>query len=256
MGNRLYARIVGNGPRTIVLLHGFGGSHRVWTSVQDALSDNATVIAYDLPGHGASLSWPDAGAAKVAVRAVVEDLSSRGLGKVHLVGHSMGGAVATLIASGEPASVASLTLLAPGGFGPEINGRLIARYAAARSEADVRTALEAMTGFENPVSEEAVRGSFAMRATPGQVEKLVEMGGLISRNGKQGAIPREWLEKLPMPVSVVWGRLDGVLPFYQTDDLPAQFALHRLANAGHMLIEEAPELVMHVVRRQLALEPI
>lgn len=238
-----------------MLLHGFGGSHRVWASIQDALCEHATVIAYDLPGHGASLSWADAGAAKVAVRAVVEDLSSRGLSKVHLVGHSMGGAVATLIASGEPARAVSLTLLAPGGFGPEINGRLLARYAAARSEADIRAALEAMTGFEHPVSEEAVRDSVTLREAPGQVEKLVEMGGMMSRNGKQGAIPREWLEKLSMPVSIIWGKLDGVLPFHQTDDLPAQFAFHRLASAGHMLIEEAPELVVQVIRRQLALDP-
>jgi pyruvate dehydrogenase E2 component (dihydrolipoamide acetyltransferase) len=251
VNHELFARRTGEGRQVIVLLHGFGGSHRVWSAVQDALSDRASVIAYDLPGHGGSLAWPGGGPVKVAVQAVLEDLSRRGLKRVHLVGHSMGGAIATIIASSEPERVASLTLLAPGGFGPEINHRLLARYAAARSEAEIRVALEAMTGFDSQLSEEMVRGSLALREVPGQTEKLIEICGLICRDGRQGVIPREWLAGLTMPAAIVWGRLDGVLPFHQTDGLPPLFALHSVAGAGHMLIDEAPVLVTEVIRRQL-----
>lgn len=251
MHDELFAQLTGEGRQTIVLLHGFGGSHHVWAAVQDALSGTASVIAYDLPGHGGSLAWPGGGPVKVAVQAIVEDLSRRGLQRVHLVGHSMGGAIATIIASGDPDRVASLSLLAPGGFGPEINHRLLARYAAARSEAEMRVALEAMVGFDSQVSEKLVRGAVALREMPGQTEKLIEICGLICRGGRQGTIPREWLDGLTMPVAVVWGGLDGVLPFHQTSDLPAHFALHRVAGAGHMLIDEAPALVMELIRRQL-----
>ena len=45
--------------------------------------------------------------------------------------------------------------------------------------------------------------------------------------------------------------LDPVLPFHQTNDLPPLFALHRLSGIGHMLIEEAPDLVTELIRRQL-----
>ncbi|HWK67224.1 MAG TPA: alpha/beta fold hydrolase [Rhizobiaceae bacterium] len=251
MDHELFARRTGDGPQVVVLLHGFGGSHQVWTAVQDALSDRATVIAYDLPGHAGSLSWPGGGPVKVAVRAILDDLSRRQVQRVHLVGHSMGGAVATIVASSEPERVSSLTLLAPGGFGPEINHRLLARYAAARSEMEMRAALEGMFGFNSPLPEELVRGCHALRELPGQREKLIEIGGLICRDGKQGVIPREWLAGLAMPVAVVWGQLDGVLPAHQTNDLPPRFALHRVDGAGHMLIDEAPELVAEVIRRQL-----
>ena len=114
MSDRLGARVMGNGGRTVVLLHGFGGSHSTWTDIQPALARDATVIAYDLPGHARSLDYPGAGPATVAAKAVAADLTAGGRGRVHLVGHSMGGAVATLIAMRSPERVASLTLLAPG----------------------------------------------------------------------------------------------------------------------------------------------
>lgn len=251
MHHQLFARTAGEGADTVVLLHGFAGSHHGWAAVQDALAGRARVIAYDLPGHGGSLSWPEAGPAKVAVRAILDDLSRRGLDRVHIAGHSMGGAVAALIALAEPRRVASLCLLAPGGFGPEINQRLLLRLAGARSEAEIRDALEAMCGFESQLSEEPVRVAAAGRAVPGQVEKLLEIAGVIARNGRQGVIPREKLAALAMPVAVAWGTLDPVLPFHQSSDLPPLFALHRLAGAGHMLVEEAPDLVAELIRRQL-----
>jgi len=250
LNQQLFAKTTGEGAQTIVLLHGFAGSHHAWAAVQGALAGQATVIAYDLPGHGGSLSWPEAGPAKIAVRAILDDLSRRGLDRVHLAGHSMGGAIATLMALAEPGRIASLTLLAPGGFGPEINQRLLFRYAAARSESDIRAALEAMTGFENQVGVHTVRSYAEVRAAPGQTEKLVEIAGVIARNGKQGVIPRDKLAVLTMPIAVVWGTLDPVLPFHQSNDLPPRFALHRLAGSGHMLVEEAPELVTEVIRRQ------
>ncbi|CAH2404464.1 hypothetical protein MES5069_420048 [Mesorhizobium escarrei] len=43
-----------------------------------------------------------------------------------------------------------------------------------------------------------------------------------------------------MPVMVVWGTDDAVLPFSQAEGLPAHFHLHHLLQAGHMLVEEAP----------------
>lgn len=251
MDHLLFAREAGTGEQTVVLLHGFAGSHHVWGSVQDRLAAQAGVIAYDLPGHGASLSWPDAGPAKIAVKAVLDDLTRRGLDQVHIAGHSMGGAIAALIALAEPGRVASLCLFAPGGFGPEINQRLLLRLAAARSDTEIRDALDAMCGFDNRITDESVRASAETRAVPGQVEKLVEIAGVIARNGRQGEIPRDRLAGLAMPVTVSWGALDPVLPFHQSNDLPPLFGLHRLAGAGHMLVEEAPDLVAELISRQL-----
>lgn len=252
MTQELFAKTTGDGAETIVLLHGFGGSHGVWRDVQGSLSEWATtVIAYDLPGHGGSLDWPDAGPAKIAVRAILADLAERGIARAHLAGHSMGGAIATMMALAEPDRVASLSLFSPGGFGEEINGRLLATYAVARDAGEIRAALEAMSGWSHAISDEAVARLQSMRAAPGQIEKLAGIAKIISKEGRQGVIPRERLAALAMPVSVAWGTLDTVLPYHQSADLPPRFGLHRIPGAGHMLIEEAPELVLELIRRKL-----
>lgn len=246
---RLFARDDGDGATPIVFLHGFGGCHGVWRPVTDALSPGRRTIAYDLPGHGASLDWPDAGPAKIAVRAVSADLDARGIEKFHLVGHSFGGAVATLLASAKPQSVVSLTVLAPGGYGPEINGGLLRRFGAAVEADEIRDCLAAMSGPSSSVFDHAVKVLAEMRRKPGQTEMLARIAAEISRDDRQGVISRDTLAALSMPVSVVWGTVDPLLPYSQTKALPPQFSLHAAEGLGHMLPEEAPGVVVDVVQR-------
>jgi pimeloyl-ACP methyl ester carboxylesterase len=248
---RLHASIAGRGPETIVLLHGFGGCHRLWQPIQQALAQDARVVAYDLPGHGGSLDWPEAGPAKIASRAILADLAERGIERFHLAGHSMGGAVAALMALSEPIRVISLTLLAPGGFGEEINGTLLRRYAAAVSDHEIRACLKSMMGPSGPVPDETMKMLAQMRRNEDQSAKLMQIAADITRDDRQGVIQRESLATLPIPVSVVWGMLDGVLPVHQSNDLPPHFVLHLVPGAGHMLAEEAPELVTQIIRRNL-----
>ncbi|TIS88001.1 alpha/beta fold hydrolase [Mesorhizobium sp.] len=251
MISSLYVAERGVGPKTVVFLHGLGGCHDVWGEVISALAPNIRTLAYDLPGHGLSLDFPASGSARTAARAVLADLAARRMKRLHLVGHSMGGAVATLMALTEPEKVASLTLLAPGGFGMEINGPLLRRYAAAADKGEIRACLAAMSGPQGLPPERIVDVFGEMRKRPGQLHKLVEIAAAMTRNDRQGVIPREQLDTLDMPVMVVWGTDDAVLPFAQADGLPAHFHLHHVLEAGHMLVEEAPDLIAEIVRRNI-----
>lgn len=250
MNETLFARTSGSGDKTLVFIHGFGGSHAAWRRISEAFEHEAQMIAYDLPGHGGSLSHPAAGRAGAMAKALVSDLTARGIHRFHLVGHSMGGAVATLMAMNAPERVASLTLVAPGGFGPDINGDLLARYAAARTEAELAACLAEMAvpGFVPPA--DLVAAMLRERAVPGQGEKLREIAAMIAKDNRQGVIPREGLAALAMPVSVLWGTDDVVLPYEQTRDLPAMFGLHSFAGAGHMLLDERPEEVAALICRE------
>lgn len=245
----LFAKEMGSAGTAAVFLHGFGGDHQAWRAIQPVVAMERATIAYDLPGHGGSLAFPGPGSARAAAHAVLADLSGRGIERAHLVGHSMGGAVAALMAIFEPAKVASLTLLAPGGFGPEINHLLLTRYAAATDAAALRACLEAMTGWFSPVTDDTVAHALSLRAAPGQTELLVEMAKGLAKDGIQGQLPRERLEALEMPVSVVWGDLDNVLPVRQAQGLPPAFAVHRFADLGHMLPEEAPAQMAAILQR-------
>lgn len=252
MSTGLYARAAGRGERALVLLHGFGGHHEVWYDIQPALARDARTLAYDLPGHGASMDWPGAGPATVAVKAILADLEARGIQRAHVVGHSMGGAIATLMGMRAPEKIASLTLLAPGGFGPQINAPLLQRYAAATSADDLRAIMSEMAapGFIMPTK--YVASLTAVRRRAGQRGKLEEIAALITRDGRQGEIPREALAGLAMPVTVVWGTADPVLPFAQTENLPPAFRFCPVEGAGHQLLVEAEKTVVREIRKSLA----
>ncbi len=244
----MYARTKGSGNETIVLLHGFGGYHGDWTDIQPELARDFRVIAYDLPGHAQSLDMPGAGSATAAAKAVLADLDARSIARAHLAGFSMGGAIATLTAMRAPDRVASLTLLAPGGFGPEINGPLLDRFAIADRD-ELRAAMDDMAapGFKNLTRD--VAGVSAVHGAPGQRAKLKEIAGIIARDSRQGEIPREQMAKLAMPVTVVWGDADPVLPYHQTKDLPPGFRLETLPGVGHSLLTEARRRVTSAIRR-------
>lgn len=248
----LHASISGDfdkGP-PIVLLHGFGTSGDAWKAVRAGLGARHATIAYDLPGHARSIRSESIGGAGRMAKAIIADLDGRGIGPVHLVGHSMGGAVASLIALRAGERVRSLTLLAPGGFGPEINHRLLDHYARASSEREIRLALENMFGWNNPVPGAMVDDLLELRGTPGQIDVLIEIAASMTDDtGEQGMLPRDGLAGLAMPVKVLWGTQDRVLPTRQAHKLPPLFAAHVFEDTGHMLIEEQEQAVVALIRQ-------
>lgn len=250
----LYAKQAGTGEGApVVLLHGFGSSHQVWGPIQERLAAETATLAYDLPGHGGSFPYEGAGSAKVAATAILADFEARGISAAHLVGHSMGGAIAALMAILQPQRVASLTLLAPGGFGPQINQRLLKRYAAAADEAALTPCLEAMFGWFSPVPEGLAAAAIAARAAPGYRDRLMEMAEGLARDGRQGMLPADRLQALAMPVTVVWGGLDNVLPARHAAGLPAHYSVRLFPDLGHMLPEEAPDEMLDIIRHTAGL---
>lgn len=83
----------GSGGDALVLLHGIGGCAEVWRPQLDAFPDRFTVIAWNMPGYGGSPPMPEFTfpALADALDALLDTLPN---GRVHLVGHSMGGMVA------------------------------------------------------------------------------------------------------------------------------------------------------------------
>jgi pyruvate dehydrogenase E2 component (dihydrolipoamide acetyltransferase) len=245
-GAELFCVERGTGDAPVVLLHGFGGSHAIWTGIAERVRDSRHTIAFDLPGHAGSLRCQPAGSGPSA-RAVLAALERRGARRFHLVGHSMGGAVAALAAMREPERALSLTLLAPGGFGPEINHRLLRRYAAAREEAELTFILEQMFGWET----ELPAGLAALQAKERQAAGVTEalqaiMQGFLE-DGRQKTIPRAELQRLTMPTKVIWGTQDRVLPTRQAHRLPGHIGVHIFERVGHMLPFELPDAVAGLI---------
>ncbi|MGL4491116.1 MAG: alpha/beta fold hydrolase [Rhizobiaceae bacterium] len=236
---------------TVVLLHGFAGSAEVWRGVIEQIKDSAHILAFDLPGHAGSLAFPNFGSPRIAAVAVAQEMKLRGIERYHIAGHSMGGAVASLIALSEPQSVASLTLLAPGGFGKEINFDIMQALASAKSIDELRSCMETMSGQGAAVSETGLSQAAAMRAADGQLDALALVLSKIVRDGFQGELPLDALAALQIPTHVVWGSGDPVVPVNQLTAAPAQFMKTIWPNLGHMLIDEAPDRVADAILQAL-----
>jgi 3-oxoadipate enol-lactonase len=103
----------GAGEPALIFLYYWGGSSRTWAGVIDRLAGEARCVALDQRGWGTSIATDgryDLATMADDVEAVAQRL---GLSRFVVVGHSMGGKVAQIVASRRPAALAGLVLLAP-----------------------------------------------------------------------------------------------------------------------------------------------
>ncbi|ASR38951.1 hydrolase [Prauserella marina] len=104
----------GAGDSTVVYVHGLGGSSTNWTDLAAQLAPSARGFALDLPGFGRSEPETGFTFSLLAHAGVVADyIEQHTNGPVHLVGNSMGGAIALLLGANRPDLVRTLTLVSP-----------------------------------------------------------------------------------------------------------------------------------------------
>lgn len=103
----------GVGPK-LLLIHGLGGSWQSWSTILDTLSASRTVIAIDLPGHGATPAESNSGTFDGLVDSVERYIANAGLAGVDVVGSSMGARVVLELA--RRGCVGNVIALDPGGF--------------------------------------------------------------------------------------------------------------------------------------------
>ena len=110
-GAELNVETTGRGP-ALVALHGFTGSGRTWRSFSQAAETCFTVVAVDLPGHGASDSPPDSRlyTTERHIQALAEILDRLGLERVAWLGYSLGGRIALSAAVALPERTTALVL--------------------------------------------------------------------------------------------------------------------------------------------------
>jgi pimeloyl-ACP methyl ester carboxylesterase len=107
-----------------VLIHGMAGSSETWTSLLEPLGRTATVVAPDMPGHGASAK-PRGDYSLGALASGIRDLLIvLGIERATIVGHSLGGGVAMQFAYQFPERCERLVLVSSGGLGREVSALL------------------------------------------------------------------------------------------------------------------------------------
>jgi pimeloyl-ACP methyl ester carboxylesterase len=254
MAGPAFRRIGRDDQPPLVLLHGFGGNMRTWNRVFPLVKDAVPLIIFDLPGHGRSIASDGRGGAGRMAKAILQELQAQGVERFHIAGHSMGGAVAALMAMRAPEAVKSVSLIAPGGMAPEINASLLEEFAAAQTHEALESVIGRMAGPGLKVPQGYFEAAAEFRQAPGALEALGETYAAMfpeSPEQGQGVLPKEQLAALPMPVRALWGSADVVLPCPVYGALPDSIELTVLPDAGHMLPEERPSDVADFLLRSV-----
>ncbi|MET1037075.1 MAG: alpha/beta fold hydrolase [Aeromicrobium sp.] len=260
-GYRRAFRVSGSGP-ALLLLHGLGCDSATWVDVIPALSEQYTVIAPDLLGHGES-DKPDADYSLGGYANGMRDLLTvLGIDKVTVVGHSFGGGVAMQFAYQFPDRTERVVLVSTGGLGREVSplirfltvpGSGVAlRLATLRPWRPlVSGALRSLSRL--PVSAtrdlDEVASIYEALADPAQrtAVQRVTSHVLNWRGQFVTMTDRSYLARL-MPVLVIWGRDDFVIPSSHADLAPTQVSdVHVLEDSGHFPHKDHPDDFARIV---------
>lgn len=241
-----------NGPpdgAPIVFLHGFASDSSSWYPLDRQLAKDHPVYRIDLPNHGTSpkRQIKDFTALVKDVRDAFDALDLEG---AHVIGHSLGGALALALADTRAPRIASLTLFAPGGLGPKINGDFIDGIAAASRPASLEAWLKVMVCDQRLIDPAFVNAAFAARTQAELRAAQVHMGKTLFGDQTQSFNLVPALHRLECPTRIVWGRKDRILDWHDALQAPGHIGLHLLEGVGHVPHLEAPD-VSHAIIRSL-----
>lgn len=254
-------------------VHGLGGSSQNWSSLMPLLTDAVDGEAVDLPGFGDSPP-PDDGNYSLTghARAVIRYLDAAGRGPVHLIGNSLGGAVATRVAAVRPDLVRTLGLISPAL--PELRVQRTA----------VPTGMLALPGVSGLFArasrdwpaERRTRGVIALcYGDPGRVSEEA-FGHAVAEMERRMRLPYFWdalarsargivdaytlggqhglwrqAERVLAPTLLVYGGRDRLVSYRMARRASAAFRDSRLVtlpDAGHVAMMEYPETVAQAIR--------
>lgn len=233
-----YTRVGEQGP-AVILIHGFGGDLGNWLFTQEPLAAGAQVYALDLPGHGQSSKAIADGSVAALARVVAGFMQAVGVERAHLAGHSLGGAIALQLAVTEPARVLSLSLLAPAGIGATINGGYLDGFVRGESRRDMKPILQQLVADPELITRQLIDDILKFKRTDGVPEALQAIAAGFVAGDQQKVKLRDALAGLAMPVQVIWGRQDRIIPVAQAEGLPANVKVQVLDNIGHLVQMEA-----------------
>jgi len=234
-GRRLrYLRLGPEGGVPILFIHGFGADLGTWMFNQPALAERHATYALDLPGHGGSGKEVGSGDVASLLAAVVDFMAAVSIYPAHLVGHSLGGALALGLAYAHPGLVASLTLIASAGLGPDINMAFIDGFIRAGKRKEAKETLELLVADPGAVSRTMIDEVLKYKRLDGVGVALQAIAAEAFPAGRQAADLRDTLAAATVPRQVIWGRADRIIPVVHSESLPKGVAVHVLDRAGHL----------------------
>jgi pyruvate dehydrogenase E2 component (dihydrolipoamide acetyltransferase) len=232
-GRQIHVGQTGGEGTPIVLLHGFAGDLNGWLFNIDALREVGPVVALDLPGHGASAKDVGDGSLLSLAAIVASALDQLGMSQAHLVGHSLGAAVAIQIALLRPGLARSLILIAPAGLeGANVSEAFLDGVVDAQNVRRLRGVLETLVAEPALISKDMVDGVMRFKRLDGAEEAL----GILRDRMVEGSDFRKLqaeLDGLPNAL-VIASRSDRIVGAPDETAFPAGWRVAWIEGAGHM----------------------
>ena len=221
------------GKVPILLIHGFAGDLNSWLFNIEALAASGPVIALDLPGHGESSKDVADGSLPFLAETVAQLLATLEIGTAHVIGHSMGAAVAARLAADRPRLVSSLSLICPALLpGTALAESFLTGLVEFGRARDLKPCLEML--FANPalVTKEMAEDMAKYKRIDGVEEAL----GVLRDRLVSGADAAALIADLPKirTALVILGRQDQIVGAPDPAALPPGFTLSWIDGAGHM----------------------
>ncbi len=224
---------------SLVLLHFFGSSRREWIEAGLLLATRFRVLSIDTPGFGEARDVPGYSVAEMADR-IAETIAESSIGRFVLVGHSMTGKVAAVLAKREIKGLEKLVLLtvspvSPEPIAPEDRATMLAQAEPTRADAEHYIRENSALPLPPEVFERAVEDR--LRANPAAWRSWLEQGSKEDWSDRIGV--------LDLPTLVIAAEKDKSLgPAVQQQMTMPHFRNARLEvveGSGHLVPMEAPE---------------
>ena len=258
---------MGEGP-PVLFVHGLGGSWRNWLENIPFFARSHRVVALDLPGFGLSPAPSEPITMRAYGDLVIRFAAAVGLSDdTALVGHSMGGFIATESVINSPGHFRNLTLVSAAGVTfatmresrKTIAGlavRMMMPLAASRMERNLgRSRLRAASfagviAHPNMIRREMLweLGSYAVNS-PSLIEAAYALAGYDTR---------ERLAEITIPTLIVWGQQDRLVPVGAAHGYASRIPGSKLSlihDCGHMVELERPARFNSEVSRFIAENP-
>lgn len=229
----------GSGARTIVLVHGVNDQAGSWSTVIPKLAPKFRLVAIDLPGHGDSEPATGPLPMRILVDALagVIDRESPNA-PVILIGNSMGGWVSMLYAAEHPERVSHLVLEDASGMTWDISH--VPAFPKNRDEA--RRLLRMVQGPKADIPDYLADAMVRIAPT-------LPQGRVLQTNLAEWLVDSK-LARLTMPVTLIWGANDGLLPLDYANLLKSRIpgsTLHIIEHGAHAPHRQMPAEFSRIV---------
>jgi 4,5:9,10-diseco-3-hydroxy-5,9,17-trioxoandrosta-1(10),2-diene-4-oate hydrolase len=245
----------GDKESVVILLHGVGCHVEFWEKNIAALSREHRVFAVDVVGYGRTDKPAVDYTFQFMADFVLDFMETMGIDKASLVGNSMGGGISLTIAAQAPERVEKIVLVDPVGFGRGVSPvmrlmslPLLGNVLTAPSRKGVIRQMQLCLYDPSQASDDFIDRTALISAISGNQRSFLSLLRITCNmvGVKEGLIAEfsEYLKKVKLPILVIWGRQDRILPLADGEAAVQKMAngtLHIMDQAGHLPQIDKPE---------------